>query len=40
MLTVQVGAVVQRVAVLGDAVPQLLTTLASQPSKENVKCIV
>ena len=30
----------QRVAVLGDAVPQLLTTLASQPNKENVKCIV
>ena len=37
---VQVGAVVQRVAVLGDAIPQLLTTLASQPDKENVKCIV
>ena len=38
--TLQVGAVVQRVAVLGDAIPQLLTTLASQPDKENVKCIV
>jgi len=37
---VQVGAVVQRVAVLGDALPQLLSTLASQPEKENVKCIV
>ena len=36
----QVGAVVQRVAVLGDAIPQLLTTLAGQPDKENVKCIV
>ena len=31
---------VQRVAVLGDAVPQLLTTLAGEPNKENVKCIV
>jgi len=39
-LEIQVGAVVQRVAVLGDAIPQLLTTLASQPDKENVKCIV
>jgi len=39
-LEIQVGAVVQRVAVLGDAIPQLLTTLASEPNKENVKCIV
>jgi len=39
-LEIQVGAVVQRVAVLGDALPQLITTLASQPEKENVKCIV
>jgi len=39
-LEIQVGAVVQRVAVLGDALPQLLSTLASQPDKENVKCIV
>lgn len=31
---------VQRVSVLGDAVPQLLTTLATEPNKENVKCIV
>ena len=30
----------QRVAVLGDAIPQLLTTLAGRPDKENVKCIV
>ena len=36
----QVGAVVQRVAVLGDALPQLLSTLAGEPEKENVKCIV
>ena len=36
----KVGAVVQRVAVLGDAIPQLLTTLAGQPDRENVKCIV
>lgn len=36
----KVGAVVQRVAVLGDAIPQLLTTLAGQPDKENIKCIV
>ena len=27
-------------AVLGDAIPQLLTTLAGQPDRENVKCIV
>jgi len=39
-LEIQVGAVVQRVAVLGDALPQLLSTLASQPDKENVRCIV
>lgn len=39
-LEIQVGAVVQRVAVLGDALPQLLSTLASQPEKENVKCII
>jgi len=39
-LEIQVGAVVQRVAVLGDAIPQLLTTLAGRPDKENVKCIV
>ena len=36
----KIGAVVQRVAVLGDAIPQLLTTLAGQPDRENVKCIV
>ena len=40
MLCSQVGAVVQRVAVLGDAIPQLLTTLAGKPEKENIKCIV
>ena len=39
-LEIQVGAVVQRVAVLGDAIPQLITTLSTQPNKENVKCIV
>jgi len=39
-LEIQVGPVVQRVAVLGDAVPQLVTTLAVSPDKENVKCIV
>merc|ERR550525_1742235 len=39
-LEIQVGAVVQRVAVLGDAIPQLISSLASQPGKENVKCIV
>jgi len=39
-LEIQVGAVVQRVAVLGDALPQLLSTLAGEPEKENVKCIV
>jgi len=39
-LEIQVGAVVQRVAVLGDALPQLISTLATQPDKENVKCIV
>ena len=40
MMYIQVGAVVQRVAVLGDAIPQLISSLANQPGKENVKCIV
>lgn len=39
-LEIQVGAVVQRVAVLGDAIPELVTTLASRPERENIKCIV
>eukprot|EP00092_Neocalanus_flemingeri_P029730 GFUD01032278.1.p1 GENE.GFUD01032278.1~~GFUD01032278.1.p1 ORF type:complete len:408 (+),score=104.57 GFUD01032278.1:35-1258(+) len=39
-LEIQVGAVVQRVAVLGDALPQLISTLGNQPEKENVRCIV
>ena len=39
-LEIQVGAVVQRVSVLGDALPQLVCTLASKPNKENVRCLV
>jgi len=39
-LEIQVGAVVQRVQVLGNAIPDLILTLASKPVRENVKCIV
>merc|ERR1719209_46223 len=39
-LEIQAGAVVQRVSVLGDALPQLVCTLASKPNKENVRCLV
>jgi hypothetical protein len=39
-LEIQVGAVVQRVSVLGDALPQLVCTLASRPDRENVRCVV
>jgi len=39
-LEIQVNAVVQRVQVLGKAIPDLIYTLASKPEKENVKCIV
>lgn len=39
-LEIQVGAVVQRVSVLGDALPQLVCTLASKPDKDNVRCLV
>eukprot|EP00088_Acartia_fossae_P040932 TRINITY_DN4268_c0_g2_i1.p1 TRINITY_DN4268_c0_g2~~TRINITY_DN4268_c0_g2_i1.p1 ORF type:complete len:420 (+),score=101.32 TRINITY_DN4268_c0_g2_i1:53-1312(+) len=39
-LEIQVNAVVQRVQVLGKAIPDLIYTLASKPVKENVKCIV
>ena len=36
----QVGAVVQRVSVLGDALPLLVLALASRPDRENVRCLV
>jgi len=39
-LEIQVGAVVQRVQVLGNAIPDVIITLGSKPVKENVKCIV
>ena len=39
-LEIQVGAVVQRVSVLGDALPQLACLLASKPTKDNVRCLV
>lgn len=39
-LEIQVGDMRQRVQVLGDALPQIIATLASDPDKENVKCIV
>jgi len=39
-LEIQVGDMRQRVQVLGDALPQIIATLASEPNKENVKCIV
>merc|ERR1719209_198132 len=39
-LEIQAGAVVQRVSVLGDALPQLVCTLANKPNKENVRCLV
>jgi len=39
-LEIQVGAVVQRVSVLGDALPQLVCTLATKPDKDNVRCLV
>jgi len=39
-LEIQVGAVVQRVQVLGNAIPDLILTLGSKPVKENIKCIV
>lgn len=39
-LEIQVNAVVQRVQVLGKAIPDLIYTLASKPVKDNVRCIV
>ena len=34
------GAVVQRVQVLGNAILELIITLGTHPDKENIKCIV
>jgi len=39
-LEIQVGDMRQRVQVLGDAIPQIIATLASDPNIENVKCVV
>jgi len=39
-LEIQVGAVVQRVQVLGNAIPDLILTFGSKPVKDNIKCIV
>lgn len=39
-LEIQVGAVVQRVSVLGDAIPALVLTLARRPNRDNVRCLV